>query len=186
MFKAYRAKGAPIGFAPDPLTSHQCGDQRYAALAFVLAKDLKPRKKPYTRAEVAAAVGDLHPAIEIIDSRYTDWLKVTLPELVADLGANGALIVGPAAKGWRRRDLAALGVTMRAGGKVVGKGKGGDALGHPLEALRWLANNPATKAGLAAGEIVTTGTCTGFYRAQAGDKVSCDFGPLGKVSLAFV
>lgn len=34
MFKAYRAKGAPIGFAPDPITSHQCGDQRYAAIAF--------------------------------------------------------------------------------------------------------------------------------------------------------
>jgi hypothetical protein len=34
MFKAYRAKSAPIGFAPDPLTSHQCGDQRYAAIAF--------------------------------------------------------------------------------------------------------------------------------------------------------
>jgi len=34
MFKAYRAKGAPIAFAPDPLTSHQCGDQRYAAIAF--------------------------------------------------------------------------------------------------------------------------------------------------------
>jgi len=34
MFKAYRAKGAPIGFVPDPLTSHQCGDQRYAAIAF--------------------------------------------------------------------------------------------------------------------------------------------------------
>jgi hypothetical protein len=34
MFKDYRAKGAPIGFAPDPLTSHQTGDQRYAAIAF--------------------------------------------------------------------------------------------------------------------------------------------------------
>ncbi len=34
MFKAYRAQGAPIGFAPDPKTSHQCGDQRYAAIAF--------------------------------------------------------------------------------------------------------------------------------------------------------
>ena len=33
-FKAYRAKGAPIGFAPDPLTSHQTGDQRYASIAF--------------------------------------------------------------------------------------------------------------------------------------------------------
>ena len=34
MFKAYRAKGAPIAFAPDPLTSHQTGDQRYASIAF--------------------------------------------------------------------------------------------------------------------------------------------------------
>jgi len=154
--------------------------------AFVLGKDLRPRKKPYSRAEVAAAVADLHPAIEIVDSRYADWLGITLPEIVADLGANGALVVGPPAKGWRRADLAAAGVTMRAGGKVVGKGKGGDALGHPLEALRWLANNPPTKAGLEAGEIVTTGTCTGFHRAEPGDRVSCDFGPFGKVAFAFV
>lgn len=34
MFQAYRAKGAPIGFAPDPLTSHQCGDSRYLAIPF--------------------------------------------------------------------------------------------------------------------------------------------------------
>jgi lysophospholipase L1-like esterase len=34
MFKAYRAKGAPIGFAPDPLTAHQCGDSRYLAIPF--------------------------------------------------------------------------------------------------------------------------------------------------------
>lgn len=34
MFKDYRGKGAPIAFAPDPLTSHQTGDMRYACLAF--------------------------------------------------------------------------------------------------------------------------------------------------------
>jgi poly(3-hydroxybutyrate) depolymerase len=34
MFKAYRAKGAPIGFAPDPRTSHECGDCRYLAIPF--------------------------------------------------------------------------------------------------------------------------------------------------------
>ena len=34
MFHAYRAKGAPIGFAPDPRTSHQCGDSRYLAIPF--------------------------------------------------------------------------------------------------------------------------------------------------------
>lgn len=34
MFKAYRARGAPIGFAPDPRTSHETGDSRYLAIPF--------------------------------------------------------------------------------------------------------------------------------------------------------
>lgn len=34
MFKAYRAKGAAIGFAPDPRTAHECGDCRYLAIPF--------------------------------------------------------------------------------------------------------------------------------------------------------
>ncbi len=34
MMKAYRAKGAPIGFAPDPRTAHECGDSRYLAIPF--------------------------------------------------------------------------------------------------------------------------------------------------------
>lgn len=34
MFQAYRAKGAPIGLASDPRTSHECGDSRYLAIPF--------------------------------------------------------------------------------------------------------------------------------------------------------
>lgn len=34
MFREYRAKGAPIGFAPDPRTAHECGDSRYLAIPF--------------------------------------------------------------------------------------------------------------------------------------------------------
>ena len=33
-FEEYRAKGAPIGIAPDPRTSHECGDSRYVAIPF--------------------------------------------------------------------------------------------------------------------------------------------------------
>ncbi len=33
-FQEYRAKGAPIGFAPDPRTGHECGDSRYLAIPF--------------------------------------------------------------------------------------------------------------------------------------------------------
>jgi hypothetical protein len=34
MFKLYRPQGAPIAFAPDPLTGHECGDSRYLAIPF--------------------------------------------------------------------------------------------------------------------------------------------------------
>ena len=33
-FQEYRAQGAPIGFAPDPRTGHECGDCRYLAIPF--------------------------------------------------------------------------------------------------------------------------------------------------------
>jgi alpha-L-fucosidase 2 len=34
-FKEYRTNGAPIGFAPDPRTGHECGDSRYLAIPFL-------------------------------------------------------------------------------------------------------------------------------------------------------
>jgi hypothetical protein len=37
MFRAYRKAGAPIGFAPDPRTGHECGDCRYLAIPWFAA-----------------------------------------------------------------------------------------------------------------------------------------------------
>jgi pimeloyl-ACP methyl ester carboxylesterase len=34
-FQEYRSHGAPIGFAPDPRTGHECGDSRYLAIPFL-------------------------------------------------------------------------------------------------------------------------------------------------------
>ena len=34
-FQEYRAKGAPVGFAPDPRTGHECGDSRYLSIPFL-------------------------------------------------------------------------------------------------------------------------------------------------------
>jgi len=49
MFKAYRAKGAPIAFAPDPRTVHECGDSRYLAIPFFDAcLDQRLPEKPRT------------------------------------------------------------------------------------------------------------------------------------------
>src|SRR5580698_4524869 len=43
--------------------------------AFRMATDLPPRPSPYTVAEVLAAVDTLHPAIEIPDSRFSDFVS---------------------------------------------------------------------------------------------------------------
>ena len=103
--------------------------------AFRLKTALPARKRAYGLAEVTAAIGSLHLAIEIVDSRYADWLKVGTPSLIADQGSNGALVLGPPVPRWRTRKLDAQAVTMTVNGKTVGKGTGADCLGHPLKAM---------------------------------------------------
>lgn len=158
-----------------------------AEIAFVLAADLKPRKRPYSVKEAAAAVGTAHVAIEIVDLRIAKpSSEVGIASLIADQGANGALVLGPAIRRWRTFDLAAATARMIVNGKVVGEGNGTAVLGNPLNALAWLANHRRTRDGLAKGQVVTTGTLTGIYRAEGGDQAVGDFGRLGKVSLAFL
>ncbi len=63
---------------------------------------------------------------------------------------------------------------------------GANALGHPLDALAWLANQGVLGGrGLKAGDVVTTGVVTPFIYVEAGDRVTADFGALGEVNLRF-
>src|SRR6266478_1765580 len=68
-FQEYRAKGVPIGFAPDPRTGHECGDSRYLAIPFFdacLAMRLPDKGSPdqtlkpvdQSRAWLAPLLGD--------------------------------------------------------------------------------------------------------------------------------
>ncbi|MFM8549572.1 MAG: hypothetical protein ACKOBS_02695 [Verrucomicrobiota bacterium] len=69
MFKDYRSKGAPIAFAPDPLTSHQTGDQRYACLAFFdacLALRLPERGNVLRPVDLKAGVERPIPGLDLV------------------------------------------------------------------------------------------------------------------------
>ncbi len=157
-----------------------------AEFAFRLAQDLPPRDRAYLEDEVAAAVGELLPAIEIIGPRYHDWLQVGLPSIVADLGGHGALVLGAPVADWRGVDLAWRPVSLFVNSELKGEGRGVEALGGPLTALTWLANHLRAGEGLIAGQIVSTGTCTGLTPAKASDQVRADFGRFGAVEIAFV
>jgi 2-keto-4-pentenoate hydratase len=156
-----------------------------AEFAFRLKTALRPRKRAYSLAEVTAAIGGVHLAIEIVDTRFENGLQAGVHSLTADQGANGALILGPAVPRWRQLKLDQAAAKMVVNGKVVGQGTGADCLGHPLKSVAWLANFLRRRGGLAAGMIVSAGTCTGLYRAAPGDRARADFGRLGTVDVAF-
>ena len=155
--------------------------------AFRLGRGLPASGKPWTRASVADAVAAVHPAVEIVDSRFAAGLQAGVLALIADNGAHGAFLLGGGVENWRDLDLPGLLAELRVNGEKATEGSGANVLGDPLESLVWLANARAARgAGLAAGEVVTTGSvCAKVVFAEAGDSLSARFDSLGEVSFSF-
>ena len=154
--------------------------------AFRLGAGLAPRAKEYVRDEVAHAVACLYPAIEVINSGLHDWINQGAPSIIADNGAHGALILGKEITEWRSLDLAAQPVSLFVNGTFKGDGTGANCLGHPLNALTWLANMRSRQGkGIESGSVVTTGVVTPFEYIGARDEARADFGELGEVRVAF-
>ena len=152
-----------------------------AEFAFKFARALPRRANPYTQEEVLDAVESLHPAIEVPDSRYNDFVKVGAPQLIADTACADWFVLGaPTTADWRSRDLVAHAVAAYRNGEKVATGSGANVLGDPRIALTWLVNELRTYAdGIAAGQFVTTGTCVVPVPIQRGDTFRADFGEFG-------
>ena len=170
-------------------TASMAGNEMRVAepeFAFRMKADLPPRASPYSVQEVLDAVGTLHPAIEIPDSRFADFVRAGAAQIIADNACAHLFVLGqPATSDWRALDLVEQRpvITMR-GRQFIGHGK--NVLGDPRVALVWCANE-LRQLGLTlrAGEVVTTGTCHPLLPIQSGDLVAADFGALGRVSVAF-
>jgi 2-keto-4-pentenoate hydratase len=159
-----------------------------AEFAFKFARALPARTNPYTQDEVLAAVASLHPAIEVPDSRYSEFVKVGAPQLIADTACADWFVLGdPTPADWRSRDLVSHAVDAYRNGEKVAAGSGANVLGDPRIALTWLVNELRTYAdGIAAGQFVTTGTCVVPVPIQRGDTVRVDFGDFGTAHVQLV
>ncbi|MCU0987115.1 MAG: fumarylacetoacetate hydrolase family protein [Acetobacteraceae bacterium] len=155
--------------------------------AFRMGRSLPPRAAPYALEEVLEAVSVLHLAIEVPDSRYRDFASVGAAQLIADNACAHQFVLGPEAPAlWRGLDLAAHRVTGRVTGRLTREGIGANVLGDPRIALTWLANE-LSRVGetLAAGQVVTTGTCLIPLEVSPGDAVTADYGALGRMGVRF-
>jgi 2-oxo-3-hexenedioate decarboxylase/2-keto-4-pentenoate hydratase len=71
-------------------------------------------------------------------------------------------------------------------GVEVGRGSAADVLGHPHNALAWLANHLAADGkNLRAGQIVLTGSLVKTVWLNAGDEVFIELEGLGRVEARF-
>jgi 2-keto-4-pentenoate hydratase len=72
-------------------------------------------------------------------------------------------------------------------GEKIAEGKGSNALGHPANAVIWLAQELAKREKtIKPGELVMTGTLTPILPVSRGDKYRAVFNPLGEVNVTFV
>jgi 2-keto-4-pentenoate hydratase len=175
---------------PDGATIPLAGNLMRVAeleLAFRMDRGLAPRTRPYGAEEVLAAVATLHPALEIPDSRYADFTAVGEAQLIADNACAHLFILGPAVPpDWRSADLAAHRVWAEVEGKSRHEGRGSNVLGDPRIAMAWIANElSGLGITLAAGEVVTTGTCLVPIPVVPGDRLRAHFGAFGEMSVAF-
>ena len=121
-----------------------------AEFDFVMGRALGPRAAPYERDEVRAAVASVHPAIEVPDSRYADWLSMKADDLIADNAIGCLLALGAAAAGGLDHDLAGQPVTVRVNGEVGERGGGRQRAGRPVE-RHGLAREPPERTRALAG-----------------------------------
>jgi 2-keto-4-pentenoate hydratase len=156
-------------------------------IAVRLGRDLAASGKTLTADEVGQAVEAYIPAIEIVDDRYADWRTIGAPTLVADdFFAAGCVLGQPVVRAAAPDLLTVIG-RASINGSEVAHGTGADVLGHPHNALAWLANHLAADGkGLRAGQIVLTGSLVQTIWLNTGDEVAMDLSGLGTVHATFV
>jgi 2-oxo-3-hexenedioate decarboxylase/2-keto-4-pentenoate hydratase len=155
-------------------------------IAVRLGDSLTPATAPFDRKRVATAVSGCMAAIEIVEDRYVDYPSLDTPTLIADDFFGAGCVLGQIVTGFDPFALANVTATMAINGHEVGSGVGTDVLGHPLDALVWLANNTAARGlSLHAGEFVLLGSLVQTHWVEGGDKIHILNDPLGEVQAAF-
>ena len=154
-----------------------------AEIAFVLRDDLAMTHPGH--AEVMRAVDYLVPAIEVVGSRIASW-NIKFVDTVADNASAGVYVLGGTPVKITDVDLRLCGMVLEKRGDPVSTGAGAACLGHPLNAVVWLARTMAAlDSPLRAGDIVLSGALGPMASVEPGDCFCARINGLGSVRALF-
>ena len=133
---------------------------------------------------IAAAVESAAAAIELIEDLCYDYRHLDAVAMVAGNVWSAGAVLGVPVTEWRALDLARVTARLLINGREIGGGVGSDVMGHPLNALAWLAGKLADAGTpLRRGMIVMTGSMVPIQHPLAGDRVLVEVSELGAAEL---
>ncbi|TIP18351.1 MAG: hypothetical protein E5X66_15125 [Mesorhizobium sp.] len=155
-------------------------------IAFRFSRQPAAGASGISEAAVFDAIDGACAAIEVVDTRWDLPAPIPRNAMVADLLSNGALVVGSFKNDWQSVSFRDLSAQLTINGHTVSHTKGGHSDGNLISLLTMLANDLLTRGEhLKAGDVVTTGSFTGFHTARPGDVVQALFEGFASVSVTF-
>ena len=125
------------------------------------------------------------PAVEIVDTAIRDW-NIRLVDTVADNASGGGIVLGLGAKALGDVDLRLAGGILSSDGVVRSSGIGADCMGHPLNAVLWLARKMASVGKpLAEGDLVMSGAFGAMVPVTAGKVYFGEIAGFAPIQVAF-
>ncbi len=136
---------------------------------------------------VQRAVDAVLPVIEVVETRLADWRGSAPLAQLADLQTHGGLVTGPASSmNPAELDLRTVQAYLAFDGQPVASTRGANPAADIWRLLGWLAWHCAQRGQpLRAGQVITTGSCTGLLFAPEGSHVQAQLDGIGRVELRF-
>lgn len=156
-------------------------------VAVRLRSDIDCADRIPSREELLRAIDAVLPVIEVVESRLDDWRDSDRLAQLADMQNHGALVLGaPADLDPAGLDLRDVEAYLAFDGQPVASARGANPAGDAWRLLGWLARHCALRGRpLRAGQVVTTGSCSGMLYAPEGAHVQGHLKGIGLVELRF-
>lgn len=171
-------------YAERPVSAgYYCYPRVEVEVAFILGRTLPG--EGCTEQDVIDATEAVAPAIELIDSRITDW-DIRIGDTIADNASSAGWVLGPERVAPTDLDLRMIEARLLRNGEMVAAGRSDAVLGNPVTAVAWLARKVASfGVTLEAGHVILPGSVHRAIDVRPGDDFEAVFDGLGTVQLSF-